>query len=214
MEIGMQAKLLKVIEEKKVTRIGGTKPIPIDVKVISAVNELPEECVRRKKMREDLLYRLSVVRLNIPGLAERKEDIPLLVRHFIDYYNHRMGKNVLDVSEEVEELFMDYSWPGNVREMKNIIEGAFNLLSSRVIQLSDLPEYLLREEIGTKPREGISTQIGQYSLQEMVSQYEKQLITEALKESKSLSEAARKLKITKQGLSYKLGKYRIGEEKQ
>lgn len=214
MEIGMQAKLLKVIEEKKVTRIGGTKPIPIDVKVISAVNELPEECVRRKKMREDLLYRLSVVRLNIPGLAERKEDIPLLVRHFIDYYNHRMGKNVLDVSEEVEELFMGYSWPGNVREMKNIIEGAFNLLSSRVIQLSDLPEYLLREEIGTKPREGISTQIGQYSLQEMVSQYEKQLITEALKESKSLSEAARKLKITKQGLSYKLGKYRIGEEKQ
>ena len=214
MELGMQAKLLKVTEEKKVTRIGGVEPIPVDVKIISATNELPEECVRQKKLREDLFYRLSVVRLDLPPLTERPGDIQRLIHYFIDYYNKKMDRNVIDVSEEVEQLFLHYKWPGNVREMKNIIEGAFNLISSRIIQLQDLPEYILRagerliidSEGGALP--GSALQQG-LSLAEMVANYEKSLIEEALRTSRNVSEAAEKLHITKQGLSYKLAKYEL-----
>lgn len=210
MELGMQAKLLKVIEEKKVTRIGSTQPIPIDVKVVSAVNEPPENCVSAKKLREDLFYRLSVVRLDIPPLSARPGDVQLLTRYFLDYFNARMDRDVMDVSEEVEQLFQNYTWPGNVREMKNIIEGAYNLISSRIIQLQDLPEYLTRNDTQTPLQGFYSGKLPEgKSLAEMTAAFEKEIITRTLAESKSLSEAARTLRITKQGLSYKILKYDI-----
>lgn len=214
MELGMQAKLLKVTEEKKVTRIGGVNPIPVDVKIISATNELPEDCVRQKRLREDLFYRLSVVRLDLPPLTDRPGDIQRLIHYFIDYYNRKMNRNVMDVSEEVEQLFLRYDWPGNVREMKNVIEGAFNLISSRVIQLQDLPEYILRsderQQAGLSSGEMLNCGL---SLTEMVSNYEKKLIEEALNNSRNVTEAADKLHITKQALSYKLAKYELNFKK-
>lgn len=203
MELGVQAKILKVIEEKKVTRIGGLEPITIDVKVISAINEPPDYCVRKKKLREDLFYRLSVVRLDIPPLKERREDVKLLTRYFIDSFNRKMNRDVMDVSEEVEKIFEFYSWPGNVREMKNVIEGAFNVISSRVIQVGDLPEYMMQSR---SVLDAWEMEAG-LSLQEMVAHYEKHIIKNTMENSKNVTDAARKLKISKQGLSYKMIKY-------
>lgn len=237
MEPGMQAKLLKVIEEKKVTRIGGSVPVPIDVKIVSAVNEPPEYCVQNKKLRKDLFYRLSVVRLDIPPLAERPEDIKLLTRYFIDYFNVKMSRDVLYISEEAERLFLTYPWPGNVRELKNIIEGAYNVIPPpKIIHLSDLAGYLTGRSSsgktlpasfqppehntlsrGNSPEEWtrLLAEHGRYmadggkSLAEMTSDFEKEIIQTTLKDSRSISEAAKKLRITKQGLCYKIQKYDI-----
>lgn len=116
----------------------------------------------------------------------------------------------MDVSEEVEQLFQNYTWPGNVREMKNIIEGAYNLISSRIIQMQDLPGYLTRSDTKTPLQAFYGAKLPEgKSLAEMTAAFEKEIITHTLAESKSLSEAARTLRITKQGLSYKMLKYDI-----
>lgn len=208
MEISVQAKILKAIEEKKITRIGGVEAIDTDIKIISAINENPSLCIKEKKLREDLFYRLSVVQLDLPPLRERKEDIKYLTRYFIDYFNHKMNRNIIDISEDVEEIFKNYSWPGNVREIKNIIEGAFNLTSSRIIQKKDLPEYIYKNSENSYDFDlELNT-----SLSEAVKNYEKKLIINAIKNSKKLTEASKKLKITKQNLYYKMEKYEIDKE--
>ena len=142
MELNVQAKILKAIEEKQVVRLGGYEPIKTDIKVISAVNERPMDCVKAGKLREDLFYRLSVVQVNIPPLRERSDDILYMTRRFIETYNQSMRRDIMGLDEQVEKLFRNYAWPGNVRELKNIIEGAFNVASTRFIQKKDLPEYL------------------------------------------------------------------------
>lgn len=142
MELNVQAKILKAIEEKQVVRLGGYEPIKTDIKVISAVNERPMDCVKAGKLREDLFYRLSVVQVNIPPLRKRRDDIIYMTNHFIETYNQSMHRDIMGLDEQVEELFRNYAWPGNVRELKNIIEGAFNVASTRFIQKKDLPEYL------------------------------------------------------------------------
>ena len=140
--MNVQAKILKAIEEKQVVRLGGYEPIKTDIKVISAVNERPMDCVKAGKLREDLFYRLSVVQVNIPPLRERRDDILYMTNRFIETYNKSMHRDIMGLDEQVEKLFRNYAWPGNVRELKNIIEGAFNVASTRFIQKKDLPEYL------------------------------------------------------------------------
>lgn len=216
MEISVQTKLLKAIEEKKITRLGSYKPVDIDVKIISAVNEMPIKCIEENKLREDLFYRLSVVQLNIPPLRERINDLFFLVSHFIEYYNKKMGKNIINIEDDVEKLFRNYSWPGNVRELKNVIEGAFNIASSRFIQYRDLPEYMtdycnIRKNL-FKVYEITDTNLfkeNPFSLDEALGKYEKMLIMEAISHSDSLVEAASILGITKQSLNYKLLKYEL-----
>jgi len=208
MEISVQAKILKAIEEKKITRIGGVESIDTDIKIISAINEYPSLCIKEKKLREDLFYRLSVVQLDLPPLRERQEDIKYLTKYFIDYFNNKMNRNIIDISEDVEEIFRKYSWPGNVREIKNIIEGAFNLTSSRIIQKKDLPEYIYKNS-------GNSYDLDlelKTSLSEAVENYEKKLIINAIKNSRKLTDASKKLKITKQNLYYKMEKYGLDKE--
>ena len=119
-------------------RLGGYEPIKTDIKVISAVNERPMDCVKAGKLREDLFYRLSVVQVNIPPLRERRDDILYMASRFIEAYNQSMHRDIMGLDEQVEELFRSYAWPGNVRELKNIIEGAFNVASTRFIQKKDL----------------------------------------------------------------------------
>lgn len=216
MEISVQPKILKAIEEKQVVRLGGYEPIKTDIKIVSAVNENPLQCIAENKLREDLFYRLSVVQLNIPPLRERINDLFYLVSHFINIYNTSMHCNLIGIDEEVETIFRGYNWPGNVRELKNIIEGAFNVASARFIQKKDLPEYLTRpfvlEEIGQNalmtvpaiPLKGIS-------LEEALETYERELIEHAVAISKNYVEAAKLLGITKQALNYKLRKYRLRE---
>ena len=144
MEVGLQAKLLKAIDEKQVTRLGGYEPVKTDVKIISAFNEDPFKCAEAGRIRSDLFYRLSVVQLNIPPLRERKEDLAYLVDYFISEYNRSMNREITGLSSEVQELFRSYNWPGNIRELKNVIEGAFNIAVSGVIKPDALPAYLTR----------------------------------------------------------------------
>ena len=205
MELGMQAKILKAIEEKQIRRIGGNKSISFDVKVISAVNKNPIACIREGSLRQDLFYRLSTVFIEVPALRNRTADIPVMTNYFINEYNKKMNKNVTGVTDEVMELFCQYSWPGNVRELKNVIEGSFNIIRSREIGLESLPSYL------TSHFENEKFMVINYdddqSLTEKVEEYEKRLITWALNSTKNMSLAADKLKISKQALNYKLLKY-------
>lgn len=205
MDLGMQAKILKVIEEKKVRRIGSDDTVSVDLKIISATNKPPLQCVKDNTIREDLFYRLSTVLFNIPSLRERIVDIPLLVNYFIEQNNSKMNKNVLGVSSEVMELFMNYQWPGNVRELKNVIEGAFNVIGSSEIKKDDLPPHLLNNY--SHQNERLISYGEDMSLPERLEEYEKRLLIQALDSTNNLTRAAEKLKITKQALNYKILKY-------
>lgn len=214
METSVQAKILKAIEEKQITRVGGLSPIPIDVKIVSAINQQPMECVRTGKLREDLFYRLSVVQLSLPPLRERLNDLFFLVSHFIGQYNEKMHRKILGIDEEVENLFRRYPWPGNVRELKNIIEGAFNVTDAAFIQLKDLPEYLLTaagrepDYMGTS-KPAVNLDDPDFSIDKAMADFEISIIEKALAQTRTMSDAAKKLKISKQALNYKMNKYGI-----
>lgn len=220
MDIGVQSKLLKAIEEKQVTRIGGYKPIKTNIKILSAVNEDPLVSVGEKRLREDLFYRLSAVQLNIPPLRERGEDLSYLVKYFIKEFNQKMNRDVLDIDSEVEWIFKNYSWPGNVRELRNIIEGAFNVSSNRIIRKRDIAEYVYRkhpksefDNFEDSNQDLILSEEKPFSksLPEMLEEYERKILIYAISNSSSFVEAAEKLQITKQSLNYKLNKYNIKE---
>lgn len=207
MELSMQAKILKVIEEKSVTRLGGTERIPINVKIVSATNMDPLQCVKENRLREDLYYRLNVVQINLPPLRERTGDILYLTDYFINKYNQRMNRSVKGISSEVREIFMSYHWPGNVRELQNVIEGVFNIINSSMIKKENLPQYIVKQS-ETEDLRFRQLEDGK-SLTEKVDAYEKQLILRALDSSPSVAAAAKKLKISKQGLNYKIKKHEI-----
>ena len=208
MDIGLQAKLLKALEEKKARRLGGSRDTPFDVRIVAAVNEPPEELLRSGKLREDLYYRLGVVRLNLPPLRERPEDIPLLTNYFIEQYNRSMKRNIRVVTPEVAERFRRYRWPGNIRQLRNAVEGAFAIARGELLTAEDLEEKLgggTEQQIrpaapAPPPEEGIS-------LSQAVERYEKGLIQQAMKRCGSISATARSLGLSRQNLKYKLQKY-------
>ena len=211
MDLAMQAKILKAIEEKKVRRIGGDKLIPFDVKVVSATNMDPLACIRDGRLREDLFYRLSTVLIEIPALRNRLADIPVMTNYFIDQNNRKMNKDVVGVTDEVMELFCQYSWPGNVRELKNVIEGAFNVLGSNVIEKRNLPPYMTHHF--EEEKSVILHYDDSLGLMERVEDYEKRLILMAIDSTENITSAAAKLKISKQALNYKLLKYGLKEKR-
>jgi DNA-binding NtrC family response regulator len=136
--LNIQAKLLRVIQEREVTRIGSSKPIKVDMRILAATNENLAEAVKRVKFREDLFYRLSVVPIHLPPLRERKEDIPLLVEHFLRKYNKKAKKNIETISPPAIKALMEYDWPGNIRELENTIERAVVLSKGNGIDIEDL----------------------------------------------------------------------------
>jgi len=136
--LSIQAKLLRVIQEREVTRIGSSKPIRVDVRILAATNENLADCVKEGKFREDLFYRLSVVPVHLPPLRERKEDIPLLIKHFLCKYNRRARKQIVSISRDVLKALTQYDWPGNIRELENTIERAVVLSKSNEIELDAL----------------------------------------------------------------------------
>ena len=140
----MQVKLLRVLQEKEVLRVGGTRPVKCDVRVLAATNRDVGEAVKTGSFREDLYFRLNVVNLQIPPLAQRKGDIPLLARHFLLKYASRMKKPVTRISDEVLEVLMDYPFPGNVRELENLIERGTAMAQGDTIEVAHLPEPLQR----------------------------------------------------------------------
>ncbi|MBQ2764517.1 MAG: sigma 54-interacting transcriptional regulator [Firmicutes bacterium] len=148
MPLSSQAKLLRALEERRVQPLGSKEEIPFDTRIISSCNASPQEVFHKKLIREDLFYRLAVVNIEIPPLKERKSDIFLLVHHFISQYNEAYGKNVLHIEDDITKFFLDYEWPGNVRQLKNCIDGAMNMVSKNEISIKrhHLPFYLLQED--------------------------------------------------------------------
>jgi transcriptional regulator with PAS, ATPase and Fis domain len=138
----MQVKLLRVLQEKKFERVGGNNPIDVDVRIISATNQDLEEKIKRKEFRVDLFYRLNVVLIRVPPLRERIEDIPLLVKHFIDALNKTLGKNISGLSSRALQQLMEYHWPGNVRELENVLERAFYVTNDETIDQVTFSSYL------------------------------------------------------------------------
>ena len=207
MEPGIQAKILKVLEEKKVRRLGGTKDIEVDVRIVCAMNEEPYEALKNGKLREDLFYRISVVQLRLPPLRERKEDIMLLTGHFVEQFNRELKKNVKGLSELAENAFQNHYWRGNVRELRNTVESAFINLTEDIIAIKSLPETFFMEiedRVETRNVEAIGTE---FSLTSVVNQYEKSLIEEVIQNAGNMAEAAKRMKISRQTLKYKMEKY-------
>ena len=201
MPLGMQAKLLRVLQESVVERIGGTKPIPIDIRVICATNKNIEQMVEEGAFREDLYYRLNIIPIELPPLRKRKEDLPALIEYYIAYYNQKLGKSMRGVSPEALQTLTSYDWPGNVREMKNIIEYLENIAEGEIIQLSDLPDHIVM-------RSGKGFE--DWSLDEIVEDYEKRVLSSMVKKGATLEEKnqlAENLKISRATLYRKLKKY-------
>lgn len=211
MNLNMQAKLLRIIEDKKITRIGGIETKEVDVRIIAAINEIPEISMTEKRIRPDLFYRLSSVQIKTPSLAERNEDIEELAQFFIEFYNKKMNKDIKNISKDVLKIFYGYTWPGNVRELKNVIETAFNFSISKTIELSDIPEYIKNyKKENNHFKCSISNNEYPYkdiSLSIALENFEKDYILKASKNTLSFSELADALKISKQLLNHKIKKY-------
>ncbi len=202
--LSLQVKLLRVIQEKEVERLGGAKPIKVDVRIISATNRDLMGMVKEGKFREDLFYRLNVVPIYIPPLRERKEDIPVLTAHFLEQFKREHSKEV-SVSPAVMEAFMRYEWKGNVRELQNVIERMVILDTDGVLDLDDLPPELLEEDkkLPAKP-------VGENYKNKTIWEVEREIIREALRESGwVIKEAAKRLGMTPRQVSYRIRKYAI-----
>lgn len=214
LDIAMQAKLLKALEEKKIRRLGSEKSVKVDFRVIAATNEDPLDCVHSGKMRSDLFYRLSSVILEIPPLRKRKEDIPLLVHHFIEKYNRENNENILGISTTVNQLFFDYDWPGNVRELKNAVESACIFATTSLIEMNDIPAYITSKLDGSDRNNTSSShtfphQNKNLTLKEAMDNYEEAFLRAQLAECSNHSLLAKKLNITRQTLINKLNKYNL-----
>ncbi|SHK26718.1 sigma-54 interaction domain-containing protein [Paramaledivibacter caminithermalis] len=200
MSLTMQAKLLRVLQDKKVTRIGGRKAIPLDLRIISATNKELENMLQTKEFREDLYYRLNVIPLYLRPLRQRREDILLLANYYLDKICKNLSKKKMFLDEYVKKWFYDYEWPGNIRQLINVIEYAVNMCETNLITLGNLPEYIFVEKY---QKENIG-------LEEMLEKYEKEILKKYIDDYMSLDkkkEVAEKLKISTATLYRKLKKY-------
>ncbi|WP_432666906.1 sigma 54-interacting transcriptional regulator [Wukongibacter baidiensis] len=210
MDIELQAKLLRVLQDGIIRRVGGRKTIKVDVRVIASTNEDPMKVIEQKKMRRDLFYRLNVISLKIPPLRERKEDVPYLVESFIKSYNKKLNKNIVDITDECIELMKEYEWPGNVRELKYTIESIMNFVDGNRIEINNLPSKITKFKV----EESIVGYEEDYNelppLKLAMTRYEKSLVIKALERSNgNCAEAARLLKVPRQTLHNKIKKFDI-----
>lgn len=206
-----QAKILRFLEEKEFTRVGGSKTIKVDVRLITATNKDLAQLLKKGGFREDLYYRINVVPILIPPLRERKEDIPLLLDYFIKKFNQENNKNVKGATKEASELIMNYEWPGNVRELENLIERVIALTSNEYIQANELPFSLINISKINGLREYILN--GKVSFLKAEEEFERGIILDALKRTNYVqSHAAEILGISRRILKYKMDKLGINKE--
>jgi two-component system response regulator AtoC len=207
LRIELQAKLLRALQQREVERLGGTRTIPVDVRVIAATNIDLKQAVRARAFREDLFYRLNVVPLGVPPLRERKEDIPLLVDHFVRKYAREFKKDVRGVSHGAMPSLQAYDWPGNVRELENIIERSVALATDPVIGLEDLPLELAMHEVRPSRPGGDSAPL---PLKEARERFEQAYVLRALeREDWNQSRAARSLGVHRNTLIARLAAWGI-----
>jgi two-component system NtrC family response regulator len=205
----LQVKLLRVLQEKTIERVGGVRPIAVDIRVIAATNRNLKDELRTGRFREDLFYRLNVVHIAIPPLRLRWEDIRLLVDHFIKKYasSNQSAVPVQGLSQEVIRLFYEYNWPGNIRELENVIERAIILCEDGLITIKDLPNWFKTNVFNARMIDSIPTGAKLYETLELI---EKEMIERALKMADNVqSHAAAILGIGKSGLNQKIKKYNL-----
>jgi arginine utilization regulatory protein len=218
MDIDLQAKLLRVLQEGMIRRVGGNKTIRINVRVIASTNIPPLEAVEKGIIRKDLYYRLNVISLNVAPLRERKEDIQILTKHFIEIYSYSLNKEIVGISEECLERLYEYNWPGNVRELRYTIENIISFLDDNRIEVYNLPEYIrnINRESKKLLKNELINEIDEEEippLKDTVKDIEIRIITKALIKTKgNRAKAARILKIPRQTLNSKINKYGIEEE--
>ena len=203
----LQVKLLRVIQEMELERVGGTRTIKVDVRVLSASNRNIKEDVPNGVFREDLYYRLNVIHIDAPSLQERTDDIPLLVKHFIEKFQEGETAGTIELRPDVWKALYSHPWPGNVRELENVIERAMVLHSGGVITLDDLPTSLIETETEFDVERFVPSHI---PLQKAMEEIEERLVRRALAQSGNVqSHAARNLGITKSLIQHKMKKYNI-----
>jgi len=206
-----QAKLLRVMQDKEFMRLGGTKTIRVDARIIAATNADLEELIGRKAFRQDLFYRLNVIKIELPPLRERKDDLPLLVNHFIDIYSRENKKEIEGISDDVLEILEGYDWPGNVRELENLIERAIVLSKSKLITRNTLPPFLLNRRPGSGDIP--AAEAGEQGFKEQIQDYQKKVILNALRRAKGVQKkAARSLGLKPTTLNEMIKRLKIDVE--
>lgn len=211
MDTALHAKILKAIEEQKVMRVGDYQPREVNVRILAAANEDLLELVKNSTFREDLYYRLRVVQINLPSLAERKGDIPLLTEYFIKKYNRIMRRNIVGVDEKMMKMLSERQWRGNIRELENTIECAFNFAEGPQLTLNDIPWFKENGSETDREKEACAdfTFEEGKTLKTMMKEYEYKLISEELEKTEDLREVAKSLDITRQNLNHKLKQYHL-----
>lgn len=204
----IQLKLLRVLQERQLERVGGEDTIEVDVRVVTATNKDLKKEVEAGRFREDLFYRLHIIPIELPPLRERKEDIPALVEHFVSKLAQRTRSSVEGIAAEAMNALQVYNWPGNVRELENVIEHSMVFAEGSLIRLDDLPPVVS----GVKQGDVLDIPEGDRSLPEILEELEHQLILRAFKKAKGVkTETARLLGIKPSALYYKLDKYSVDE---
>ncbi|MFO8058029.1 MAG: sigma-54 dependent transcriptional regulator [bacterium] len=203
--LNIQVKLLRAIQEKTFKPVGGVKDVSVDVRVIAASNRDLQESVKNGDFREDLYYRLNVIQMTMPPLRERKDDIPLLVEHFINRFADEIGKEVSGISDKALATLQEYEWPGNIRELENTIERAISLAYSDTIMPDNLPDNLSPRKTEPTPASGTSIPPEGMELEKYIEEVERNLIEEALQRTGGVKKRAAELL----GISFRSFRYRL-----
>jgi transcriptional regulator with PAS, ATPase and Fis domain len=205
----MQGKLLRVLQDQEIMRVGSTRAKKVDVRIIAATNRNLEEAVRLGTFRIDLFYRLRVAVIDIPPLRERRKDIPYLVKYFLQKYNNKYKKKIV-FSTGVEEIFQNYKWPGNVREMEHLIQSLVVTMDKEILTEADLPQNMLaQEENNSIIFRPWTVNPGNRSLDEIMSDIEKELLRKAIEVHGAISEVAKMFKVDRTTIYRKLKKHSL-----
>jgi len=209
----MQVKLLRVLQDREFKRVGGTDDIRVDVRIISATNKDLEEGVKEKRFREDLFYRLNVIQIKMPPLRDRKEDIPILAAHFLKKFSEELNKNILKISPEALTMLLNYEYPGNVRELQNIIERAVALGNGNELTPQHLSSYLDEQIQGKRGAIDLDIPPDGIDLEKVIEEIERALLLKALDRTKGIKKkAAELLRINFRSMRYRLEKYGLDQD--
>jgi len=214
MSFKTQAKVLRILQERRFERVGGTRTIEVDVRIIAATNKVLEEEIKVGRFREDLYYRLNVVPFKVPSLRDRKEDIPLLIEHFLATFCRREGGGRKMILPEAEALMVEYEWPGNVRELKNIVERLVIMTPGNTIAANQLPDYICAGDARAAGGSRVEAFLERSSLREAREEFEKEFILQKLEENDwNISKTAEAIELERSNLHRKIKSYGIDMKK-
>ena len=211
MPLATQAKLLRTLQNQEVTRVGSVTPRKVDVRIIAATNRDVESLINQKQFREDLYYRLAMVELKTPALAERKEDLPLLEKYFLERFAQQFNKDIRGLTRRAQIVLARHSWPGNIRELENALGHAAMMAMGETIDVEDLPQTIRRGESHKMAAEASATaSLEPFESSHSLEDHERELLVDALARAEgNQSEAARILRISRDRMRYKMAKYNL-----